>query len=61
MWLFILAVFLPGIAVIMSGRVWIGIFLCLLHITIVGWIPATIIAFFLIYDQQQKKLAHPLS
>ena len=60
MWLYIFAVFFPGVAVIVAGRIWLGILLCLLHITIVGWIPATIVAFFLIHDQRQKKLARPI-
>jgi len=60
MWLYILALFFPGVAVIFAGRVGLGLLLCLLHITIVGWIPATIIAFFLIHEQRQKQLVHPI-
>ena len=60
MWLYILAIFLPGVAVMFSGRIGVGILLTLLHITLIGWIPATIIAFFIINEQRQKKLTHEL-
>jgi uncharacterized membrane protein YqaE (UPF0057 family) len=44
----------------LAGRVGLGLLLCVLHITIVGWIPAMIIAFFLIHEQRQKQLARPI-
>ncbi len=52
---YVLAIFLPGIAVMLKGRIGLGLLLCLLHITILGWIPATIIAFVIINGENNKQ------
>jgi TM2 domain-containing membrane protein YozV len=55
--LYILAILIPGLAVILSGRIGLGILLFILHATIVGWIPASIIAVLIVRDQENKKIA----
>ncbi len=52
---YILALFLPWLAVMMKGRVITGVVLLLLQLTLVGWIPATIVAFFIINNANNKK------
>lgn len=52
---YILALFLPGVAVMAKGRIGLGILLCLLHITIIGWLPACIVAFAIINETDRKR------
>lgn len=52
---YILAIFLPFLAVMLKGRVGTGIVLLLLQITVVGWFIATIVAFFIIHGENTKK------
>ncbi len=57
---YLLALFLPGIAVMLKGKVWMGIALILLQLVVLGWIPATIIAFIVInQSNNEKKLGQP--
>ena len=55
--IYVLAILLPGVALIVSGRIGLGILLLLLHATIIGWIPAAIIAVAVINNQENKKIA----
>ncbi len=57
---YILALFLPGIAVMLKGKIWMGIALILLQLVVLGWIPATIIAFIVInQSNKEKQLSQP--
>lgn len=55
--MYVLALLLPGVAVLLSGRILVGILLLILHATIIGWIPAAIIAVLIVHDEEQKKIA----
>lgn len=52
---YILALFLPFLAVILKGRVLVGIVLLVLQLTLIGWLPATLVAFFIIHQENTKK------
>ncbi|MBF0279137.1 MAG: YqaE/Pmp3 family membrane protein [SAR324 cluster bacterium] len=52
---YFLAIIFPGIAVICNKRVGIGTSLLILQITIVGWLPATLIAFHIISKEKKRK------
>ncbi len=57
---YILALFLPGIAVMLKGKIGMGIALILLQLVVLGWIPATIIAFMVInQSNKEKQLGQP--
>jgi uncharacterized membrane protein YqaE (UPF0057 family) len=49
--LYIVALFLPGLAVMLAGKVFTGLLLFGLQLTVIGWLPATIVAFFIIHDR----------
>lgn len=51
---YILALFLPGVAVMVKGRIGLGLGLLLLQFTIIGWIPACAVAFAIINEQNRK-------
>jgi uncharacterized membrane protein YqaE (UPF0057 family) len=53
--LYILALFLPFLAVMLKGRVIVGMILLLLQLTVIGWLPATIVACFIINNENNKK------
>ncbi len=53
--LYILAFFLPWLAVMIKGRIFTGIFLLILQLTLFGWIPATIAALFIIHNENTKE------
>ncbi len=53
--LYILALFLPWLAVILKGRVFVGIILIFVQLSVAGWPVATIIAFFIIHEENVKK------
>lgn len=46
--IYILAIFLPFLAVMLKGKIGTGIVLLLLQITVIGWIPAIVIAWIVI-------------
>ena len=60
--LFFLCVLLPPLAVLMTGR--IGSFFLSLVLTLFGWLPGVIHAFFVVSDykneQRLRKIAHDL-
>jgi uncharacterized membrane protein YqaE (UPF0057 family) len=60
--LFFLCVLLPPLAVLLTGR--IGSFFLSLILTLFGWIPGVIHAFFVVSDykneQRLRKIAHDL-
>jgi uncharacterized membrane protein YqaE (UPF0057 family) len=60
--LFFLCVVLPPLAVLLTGR--IGSFLLSLVLTLLGWFPGVIHAFFVVSDykneQRLRKIAHDL-
>ena len=51
---YILALFIPWLSVMLKKRMGAGIGLLLLQITIIGWLPATIIAFFIISKENRR-------
>jgi uncharacterized membrane protein YqaE (UPF0057 family) len=53
--LYILALFLPFLAVVLKGRIIAGVVLLLLQLTLIGWLPATIVACFIINNENNKK------
>ena len=52
--MYILALFLPWLAVMLKGRMVTGVVLLLLQLTLIGWLPATAVAFFVINDENKK-------
>ena len=52
---YILALFLPWLAVMFKGRIFVGILLLILQLTVIGWLPATVVAFFVISDANKKR------
>lgn len=53
---YILALFLPWLAVILKSRILTGVVLGILQLTLVGWIPASIVAMFVISSANNKKV-----
>ena len=53
--MYILALFLPWLAVMLKGRLVTGVVLLLLQLTRIGWLPATAVAFFVINDEHKKQ------
>jgi uncharacterized membrane protein YqaE (UPF0057 family) len=51
--LFFLCVLLPPLAVLLTGRM--GSFLLSLLLTVLGWLPGVIHAFFVVSDYKQEK------
>ena len=53
---YLLALFLPWLAFFTIGMVGSGVICLILQITLIGWLPATIWAFFAInnYDAEQR-------
>ena len=47
---YVLAFIVPGLAVILRGKIWQGIALLILQATVLGWIPAVVIALLLIHE-----------
>ena len=52
--LYILALFLPGLAVMLAGKFLTGLLLFALQLTLIGWVPATIVSFFIINERNRK-------
>lgn len=40
--IYLLAVLIPGLAIMLCGRTWVGILCLALQFTILGWLPATL-------------------
>jgi len=55
--IYILAILLPFLAVLLSGRIFAGILLLLLQLSVFGWIPAIVIALFIVNSSENKKLS----
>jgi uncharacterized membrane protein YqaE (UPF0057 family) len=53
--IYVLALFLPWLAVMLKGRILVGIVLLVLQLTLIGWLPASIVAFFIISDENRKQ------
>lgn len=53
--MYILALFLPWLAVMLKGRIVTGVVLLILQITLIGWLPATVVAFFIINEENRRK------
>ncbi len=53
--LYLVALFFPFLAVMLKGRIGVGILLLLLQITLIGWLPATVVACFIINNENNKK------
>lgn len=51
--LFFLAVILPPVAVLLTGR--LGSFFLSLILTLLGWLPGVIHAFFIVIDHKNEK------
>jgi hypothetical protein len=50
--LYVLAVFFPSMAVLLCGRVLLAILLFVLHLTVIGWPVATVLAWLIIHDHK---------
>jgi uncharacterized membrane protein YqaE (UPF0057 family) len=50
-----LALVVPGLAVIMRGKILTGLFLLFLQVTVLGWLPAALIAISIVNGQDIKK------
>ncbi|HZZ45213.1 MAG TPA: hypothetical protein VFE58_19910 [Tepidisphaeraceae bacterium] len=55
--LYILAIFLPSLAVLLCGRFFLAILFLLLHFTIIGWPLATLLAWLIINDHKADQRA----
>ncbi len=53
--LYILALFLPFLAVMLKGRIFVGAVLLILQMTVIGWLPAIVVACFIINNENNKK------
>lgn len=53
--LYLVALFLPGVAVMLTGSVLTGLVLCALQLTGIGWILATIVAFLIINNSYNRR------
>ena len=53
----VLAIFLPWLAAMICGRMLVGLLLLLLQCTLVGWIPAAIVAVLIVLHSDADK--HP--
>lgn len=51
----ILAIFVPPLAVLLCGKPILAIVLLILQITMIGWIPATIIAVYVVLNHDADK------
>jgi hypothetical protein len=58
---YVLAIFLPSIAVLLCGRPLMAIILFLLHLTILGWPLATLMAWLIIHDHKADLRARQLA
>jgi hypothetical protein len=38
-----------------KGRFWTGLLLLILQLTVIGWLPATVVAFFIISDANKSR------
>ena len=52
---YILALFLPFLAVMLKGRVLVGIVLLVLQVTLIGWLPAAIWAVYALGQYKTDK------
>jgi len=53
--LYLVALFIPGLAMILAGRVLSGVACAVLQLTLIGWIPATLWAFFVVMEHNNGK------
>ena len=56
--LYLLCFLLPPLAVLLTGR--LGAFMISLPLTLFGWLPGVIHAFFVVNDWKQEKRMHHL-
>lgn len=52
---YLLALFIPWLTFFTMGKVIQGVLCLILQITVIGWLPATIWAFFVISDYNRKQ------
>ena len=52
---YIIALFLPWLPVLYKGRVGTGLLLLILQLTLLGWLPAVLIAFFVINNDDNAR------
>lgn len=53
--LYLIALFFPWLALMLSGRVFAGLICLILQITVIGWIPAFIWAVIVINNDNQDR------
>jgi uncharacterized membrane protein YqaE (UPF0057 family) len=53
--IYLLAVLLPSIALLIRGHIWQAILCFILHLTLIGWIPAAIWACFVIQNDDNER------
>lgn len=58
--IYILAVFLPFLAVMLKGKIGTGIVLLLLQLTVFGWIPAIAVAWIVLWRTESARRHHEL-
>lgn len=57
---YLIALFLPFLAVMFAGRIVLGVILLIAQVTLVGWLPAVVVALLVIKDYEQKKMIKEL-
>jgi hypothetical protein len=50
--LYVLAIFFPSLAVLLCGRLLLAILLFVLHLTVIAWPLATLLAWLIIHDHK---------
>jgi uncharacterized membrane protein YqaE (UPF0057 family) len=53
--LYVLAILLPPVAMLLAGHPWQALIALVLMVTVIGWIPAAIWAFFVVMSHEQDK------
>lgn len=50
---YIIAIFFPSIAMLLCGKMFQAVMCLILQLTVIGWFPATVWAFFVIHSHKE--------
>ena len=53
--IYLLAILLPTVALLIRGHFWQALICLLLHLTVVGWLPAALWAVFVIHEDEENR------
>jgi len=57
---YLIALLLPPLAVVIKGRIGLGLVLLLLQLTVLGWVPAALVALLVVHDANRSKALRQL-